>query len=192
MREMRDEDIPLKDCSEGIQRRFEVARGLMANPRLLFLDEPTIGLDIKTKKTLWDYITKLRDKEEVTILLTTHYIEEVERLCDRVSIIDNGRIAAIDSPQRLKDMLGTVLVRVEVANGQDKDLVNMFGSLDGMRDFTQNGTELRMSIDDGERKIPQVLTFANQQGISVSSVESLKPSLEDAFLNITGKTIREG
>lgn len=185
------ENIPIKDCSGGVQRRFEVARGFMTRPKLLFLDEPTIGLDIQARKTLWDYITKLREDEGVTILLTTHYIEEADNLCDRVSIIDHGQIAAIDSPQKLKEVVGADLVQVEVGDGQGKDFAGAFGELDWIKDIKRDGTLFKLSVEGGERKIPEILSIASQHSIPVISVESFKPSLEDAFLQFTGKTIRE-
>ncbi|MFP3975967.1 MAG: ATP-binding cassette domain-containing protein, partial [Dehalococcoidia bacterium] len=132
------ENIALKDCSGGVQRRFEVARGFMTRPRLLFLDEPTIGLDIQARKTLWDYITKLRENEGVTILLTTHYIEEADHLCDRVSIIDHGKISAIDSPQNLKDTVGTDRVQGEIADGRGDDFANLFQYLDWVKNVERN------------------------------------------------------
>ncbi len=185
------ENIPIKGCSGGIQRRFEVARGFTTRPKLLFLDEPTIGLDIQARKTLWDYINKLRENEGVTILLTTHYIEEADHLCDRVSIIDHGQIAAIDAPQKLKGVVGTDLVRVEIADGQGKDFVRAFNGLDWVKNIDQDGTVFKLSVEGGEKKAHEILSIASQHSIPVTSVEVFEPSLEDAFLQFTGKTIRE-
>jgi ABC-2 type transport system ATP-binding protein len=184
------EDIPIKDCSAGIQRRFEVARGFLTHPRLLFLDEPTVGLDMQARKRLWSYINKLR-KEEITILLTTHYIEEADYLCDRVGIIDHGKIVAIGTPKDLKNVAGSEVVRVEVADGQGTKFVDALREFDWITAIEFDGHELRLSVVGGERRIPHVLTVASQTGTSITSIELIKPSLEDAFLYYTGKTIRE-
>lgn len=185
------ENIPLKDCSGGVQRRFEVARGFMTHPGLLFLDEPTIGLDIQARKTLWNYITKLRDNENVTILLTTHYIEEADYLCDRVSIIDHGNVAAIDSPGNLKDVVGTDIIRVELANGRGEVFNEVFNQVDWVKDITSDSTGYRLNVEGGDKRTGEVLMIAGSRGIAISSIELLKPNLEDAFLYYTGKTIRE-
>jgi len=184
------EDTPINDCSTGIQRRFEVARGFLTHPRLLFLDEPTIGLDMQARKRLWSYIDKLR-KEEITILLTTHYIEEADYLCDRVGIIDHGKIVAIDTPQNLKNVAGSEVVRVEVANGQGAKFADALREVDWITAIEYDGHEMRLSVVGGERRIPEVLAVASQTGTPITSVELVRPSLEDAFLYYTGKTIRE-
>lgn len=185
------ENIPIKDCSAGIQRRFEVARGFMTRPRLLFLDEPTVGLDMQARVRLWSYINKLREEEAITILLTTHYIEEADYLCDRVGIIDHGKIVALDTPQNLKDVAGRETVRVEVANGQGTRFADALRELEGVRDIEQDSNEIWLGGEGGESRIPQILTVASRMGVPVTSVEVVRPSLEDAFLHLTGKTIRE-
>jgi len=185
------EDIPIKDCSAGVQRRFEVARGFMTHPRLLFLDEPTVGLDMQAKRRLWSYINKLREEEDITILLTTHYIEEADHLCDRVGIIDHGKIVAIDTPQNLKNVAGGEKILVEVANGQNGKFVDALRDLEWVTSLEEDGRELRLSVIGGESRIPQILTVASRTGIPITSVELVRPSLEEAFLYYTGKTIRE-
>jgi len=185
------EDIPIKDCSAGVQRRFEVARGFMTHPRLLFLDEPTVGLDMQARRRLWSYINKLREEEDITILLTTHYIEEADHLCDRVGIIDHGKIVAIDTPQNLKNVAGGEKILVEVANGQNGKFVGALRDLEWVTSLEEDGRELRLSVIGGESRIPQILTVASRTGIPITSVELVRPSLEEAFLYYTGKTIRE-
>jgi len=185
------EDIPIKDCSAGVQRRFEVARGFMTHPRLLFLDEPTVGLDMQARRRLWSYINKLREEEDITILLTTHYIEEADHLCDRVGIIDHGKIVAIDTPQNLKNVAGGEKILVEVANGQNGKFVGALRDLEWVTSLEEDGRELRLSVIGGESRIPQILTVASRTGIPITSVELVRPRLEEAFLYYTGKTIRE-
>jgi len=184
------EDIPMKDCSAGIQRRFEVARGFLTHPRLLFLDEPTIGLDMQARKRLWSYINRLR-KEDITILLTTHYIEEADYLCNRVGIIDHGKIVAIDTPQNLKSVAGSEIVRVEVANGQGAGFTDALREVGWITSIECNEHEMRLSVVGGERRIPEILAVASQTDTPITSVELVRPSLEDAFLYYTGKTIRK-
>jgi len=185
------EDIPIKDCSTGIQRRFEVARGFMTHPRLLFLDEPTLGLDMQARKRLWSYINKLREEEEITIFLTTHYIEEADHLCDRVGIIDHGKIVAIDTPQNLKGVAGGETILVEAANRRNGRFVDALRELEWVTAIEDGGQELRLSVIGGESRIPQILTVASQTGTPITSVELVRPSLEDVFLYYTGKTMRE-
>jgi ABC-2 type transport system ATP-binding protein len=185
------ENTPIKDCSGGIQRRFEVARGFMARPRVLFLDEPTIGLDIQARRALWDYIRNLNKGEGITVILTTHYIEEADYLCDRVGIIDHGKIAAIDSPQRLKESVGIDLILIEIANGDGDSFSALLKGLGWVKNIEQHGSLLELSVEGGDERIPGLLALASREGIIITSVDSHKPSLEDAFLHYTGETIRE-
>jgi ABC-2 type transport system ATP-binding protein len=185
------ENTPIKDCSGGIQRRFEVARGFMAHPRVLFLDEPTIGLDIQARRALWEYIRKLNKDEGITIILTTHYIEEADYLCHRVGIIDHGKVVAIDSPQRLKESVGIDLVLMEIANGGNEGFITLLKESGWVKNIEQHGNLLELSVEGGDGRIPKLLGLANREGISITSIDSHKPSLEDAFLHYTGKTIRE-
>jgi len=188
------ENTPIKDCSGGIQRRFEVARGFMAHPRVLFLDEPTIGLDIQARRTLWEYIKKLNKDNGITIILTTHYIEEADYLCDRVGIIDHGKIIAIDSPQRLKESVGIDLILMEIANGNNEDFIASLKRLERVKNIEQHRNLLELSVDSvegGDGRVLELLGLASRHGVSVTSIDSHKPSLEDAFLHYTGKTIRE-
>jgi ABC-2 type transport system ATP-binding protein len=127
------ENIRIKDCSGGIQRRFEVARGFMMYPKVLFLDEPTIGFDIQARRDLWDYIRKANEEEGVTIMLTTHYIEEADYLCHRVAIMDNGRIVVTDIPERLKEAVGSELISVQMTDNGSKDFISLVKGIDWIR-----------------------------------------------------------
>jgi len=185
------ENIKVNDYSGGIQRRFEVARGFMNHPRVLFLDEPTLGLDIRTRRSLWDYIKLLNKREGTTIILTTHYIEEADYLCGRVAIIDRGKIAVTDTPERLKEEVGANSISLRIDNGDNDNLGKLLGALDWIWNTEERNGLLELSVKGGEERIPQLIDLADNYGFVITSIELHKPSLEDAFLHYTGKTIRE-
>lgn len=184
------ENIQIQHCSGGIQRRFEVARGFLNHPKVLFLDEPTLGLDVQTRRSLWDYIKMLNEEEGTTMILTTHYIEEADYLCHRAAIIDVGKIAAMDTPERLKQAVGLNLISLQVAYDDDS-LVDLLKQLAWIKRIEARDSSLELSIDGGEEKIPELINFTDNHNFVISSIELHKPSLEDAFLHYTGKTIRE-
>lgn len=184
------ENTQIQHCSGGIQRRFEVARGFLNHPKVLFLDEPTLGLDVQTRRSLWDYIKMLNEKEGTTIILTTHYIEEADYLCHRAAIIDMGKIAALDTPGKLKQAVGLNLISLQVIYDDDS-LVNLLRQIDWIKRIEARDSSLELSIDGGEEKIPELIDFTDNHNFVISSIELHKPSLEDAFLHYTGKAIRE-
>jgi len=185
------ENIKISDCSGGIQRRFEVARGFMNHPKVLFLDEPTLGLDIQTRRSLWDYIRMLNEKEGTTIILTTHYIEEADYLCHRVAIIDRGKIAAVGTPQRLKEVVGVNLLSLQIASGADNGLMDLLKGLDWIKKIELRNSSLELSIQGGEERVPELVELADEHGFIITAIDLHQPSLEDAFLHHTGRTIRE-
>jgi ABC-2 type transport system ATP-binding protein len=185
------EDMRVSECSGGTQRRFEVARGFLNHPRVLFLDEPTLGLDVQARRNLWDYIKILNEKEGITIILTTHYMEEADYLCHRVGIIDHGRIVALDTPEKLKQAVGLNLISLEMAQDSSGSLVDSLKQLRWIRKIERRDGSLELSIDGGEEKIPELVDFADNHGLVISSIKLYKPSLEDTFLHYTGRTIRE-
>jgi ABC-2 type transport system ATP-binding protein len=157
----------------------------------LFLDEPTLGLDVQARRNLWDYIKLLNEKERITIILTTHYMEEADYLCHRVAIIDHGRIVAIDSPERLKQAVGLNLISLQIAQDSSGTPVDSLKQLNWVKKIESRDGSLELSIDGGEEKIPELIDFADGQGLVISSIKLYKPSLEDTFLYYTGKTIRD-
>lgn len=173
--------------SGGMQRRLEIARGLMHTPKVLFLDEPTRGLDAQTRRKIWDYIRKLSQTKNMTVLLTTHYMEEADALCKRVGIMDQGKIVAMDTPKNLKNIIGADVIILELTSGNWKS----FEKLNFVQDIVQHGDKVNICVENGETKIPRLMAFAQSNRISVKSVELHKPSLEDVFLRYTGTTIRE-
>ena len=185
------EIIKISDCSGGIQRRFEVARGFMNHPMVLFLDEPTLGLDIQARRSLWEYIRMLNKKEGMTIILTTHYIEEADYLCHRVAIIDYGKIAVVDKPEKLKKVVGASLISLQIAKEVGDGLMNLLNRLDWIRKVTPRNSLLELSIEGGEERVPELVELANEHGFVITAIDLRQPSLEDAFLHYTGKTISE-
>ena len=182
-------DELVKNYSGGMRRRLEIARGFVHHPRILFLDEPTLGLDVQTRRAIWSYIMKLNKKEGITIFLTTHYLEEADKLSDRVAIIDNGKILAVDSPRKLKDMIGSDVITLRCS--EPNRLKNILESISWVKDVKHHGEELSIYVEIGETKIPKIIKIAEENGIRISSITLREPTLEDVYLNFTGKTIRE-
>jgi ABC-2 type transport system ATP-binding protein len=176
--------------SGGMKRRLEIARGLIQKPKVLFLDEPTLGLDAQTRRHIWDYIKKLNRESGVTIILTTHYMEEADYLCHRVAIIDYGKFVALDTPEKLKDLLGGDVVSMEI-KGDTDGLMNELKGLGWIKRMTRHNEMLNLTMEKGERRIPELINSAQKKGLTVSCVHLRKPSLEDVFLHFTGRTIRE-
>jgi len=185
------EDIELNNLPEGVRRRFEVARGFMTYPKVVFLDEPTIGFDIKARMDLWDQIRKAKEKEGVTVVLTTHYIEEADYLCDRVAIIDHAKIVAIDTPEKLKEAVGTDLISLQIANNTNGNFMNKVKELGWVISAEEAGNSVLLNVESGEGRVHELIDFADRNGFVISSVDEHEPSLEDVFVHFTGKTIRD-
>ncbi|TET41866.1 MAG: ATP-binding cassette domain-containing protein, partial [Dehalococcoidia bacterium] len=178
------ENTVISNLSGGMQRKFEVARGFINHPKVLFLDEPTLGLDIQTRRSLWAYIQMLNSREGTTIILTTHYIEEADYLCNRVAIMDRGKIMAIDEPNRLKEAVGVNLISLRITNGDD-GIVNSLRQLPWVKKIEEHAGTLELNIDGGDERIPELIDFADEHGFAISSIDLRQPSLEDAFLYYT-------
>jgi ABC-2 type transport system ATP-binding protein len=176
--------------SGGMKRRLEIARGLIHHPQVLFLDEPTLGLDAQTRRRIWEYIKKLNKEKGVTIILTTHYMEEADYLCDRVAIIDFGKFVALDTPPKLKDILGGDVVSLEL-QGEADGLLGQFQTLDWIKTVKSHDDVVSLTMERGERRIPELVNEAQKFGLAVTCVHLRKPSLEDVFLHFTGRTIRD-
>ena len=181
--------VLVEKYSGGMKRRLEIARGLIHRPQVLFLDEPTLGLDTQTRRRIWDYIKKLNKEGGVTIILTTHYMEEADFLCDRIAIIDYGKFVAMDTPGRLKDTLGGDVVSMEVEGNVD-DLVGQMKNFDWIKNLTRVDETLSLTMEKGERRIPELIQAAQKKEVKVTCVHLRKPSLDDVFLHFTGRTIR--
>jgi len=179
----------VRTYSGGMRRRLEIARSLLHHPRVLFLDEPTLGLDPQSRRHVWDYISEVNKKEGVTIILTTHYMEEADQLCDRIAIIDKGKIVALDTPANLKNIVGGDVLSLEIGFGAKKLLqaVERRGLAEGAQII--NG-QLMLTANKGEALIPTLLKLAEEINVAVASVSLRKPSLDDVFLHFTGERIR--
>ena len=185
-------DRQVKDYSGGMRRRLEIARGLMHRPKVLFLDEPTLGLDPQTRRRIWEYIGNMRKKDGLTIILTTHYMEEAEVLCERVAIIDYGKIIALDTPGKLKHVLGGDVITLTL--GEGCPLEKARNVLEGMKELKKikcMDEKVNMSVTSAEKAVPTVLRKMERSGLSVVSVETHEPTLEDVFIHYTGRSIRE-
>ncbi|MFH1445084.1 MAG: ATP-binding cassette domain-containing protein [Nanoarchaeota archaeon] len=183
-------DILVSKYSGGMKRRLEIARGLMHRPKVLFLDEPTLGLDAQTRRKIWEYIKKLNKESNVTIILTTHYMEEADYLCERVAIVDNGKIVAMDTPSKLKNSLGGDVVSLEVGQKSDQ-LMKILEECKWIKKMKKHDGTLSLTMEDGEKRIPELVKTSEKHGIEILSVNFRKPSLEDVFIHFTGKSIRD-
>ncbi|MDP9197425.1 MAG: ATP-binding cassette domain-containing protein [Thermoproteota archaeon] len=179
-------DDQVKKYSGGMRRRLEIARGLVHKPRVLFLDEPTLGLDPSSRDNMWQYIRKLVTEENVTIILTTHYMEEADQLCDRIAFINNGRITAVDSPSKLKEALGGDIIKIRFQENTNPRTV--LSKIEGLSllDFVHNVSYadnwLMITVDNANKNIPKILSCLE----SVRWIEYKKPTLNDLFLQVAG------
>ncbi len=174
----------VRTFSGGMKRRLEVALGLLHNPRVLFLDEPTLGLDPQTRRHIWDYVLALRQQSNLTIFLTTHYMDEAEN-CDRISIIDQGRIVALDTPDKLKDALGGDVVTLKAQN--NNAAVQELKEKYGLSPIIQNET-ITFSTPQGEKFLPKLIGSFQSPLLSIGV---RRPTLDDVFIKLTGRAIRD-
>jgi len=170
--------------SGGMKRRLEIARGLLHSPRVLFLDEPTIGLDPQSRASVWEYVRALKESEDITVFLTTHYMDEAEN-CDRIAIMNAGRIVALDTPEALKAAVGKD--RVQITTADDEAAIAALRATFGIEAGMHSG-EVTFAVADGERFVPRL--FA-ELGVPIRSVSVSSPSLDDVFLSHTGSTISD-
>jgi len=182
-------DVLVQNYSGGMKRRLEMARGLMHRPKILFLDEPTLGLDPQTRRVIWEHIRVLNEVEKVTIILTTHYIEEADYLCNRVAIIDHGKIVALDKPNALKDRLKGDAVYINISNPEK--YLSIFRKSKLVKGAKIVDGNLHLQVSSGERAIPKLLDLAKKHGGQVHTVSLSRPTLEDVFIHYTGRAIRE-
>lgn len=176
--------------SGGMRKRLELIVGLVHEPKVLFMDEPTLGLDVNTRKIIWDYIRKLNIDKGVTIFMTTHYLEEADALCDVAAIIDRGKIRAQGSPQELKEIIGGELLTIELT--KDRDLQDFFSSINGVKEVKKSGSTYGIKLGQAEDAIPVIIEGIYGRGIKIKALSCSKPSLDQVFLEVTGKEFREG
>lgn len=186
-------DRPAKTYSGGMKRKLDIACGLLPNPKILFLDEPTLGLDVQIRLRIWDYVRRLHERG-MTIVLTTNYLDEADQLCDRLAIIDGGRIKALGSPSELKAGLGGDIVSVTLGPGEMTGVEALASALKGLpsiRSISTKPTGLDIRVESPEKALPAVLEAANRLACRVEFIEYHRPRLDDVFVAHTGHAIRE-
>ena len=179
-----------KTLSGGQRRRLDIALGLIHSPVLVFLDEPTTGLDPQSRSNLWDHIRDLREKLGTTVFLTTHYLEEADALCDRVLVIDHGKIIAEGVPEELKRRISGDVVTLSVSGDQTKAQEILTGH-PGVREISVDGRAIRMTVEHGEEALPGMLRALDGDGIMLESIQLARPTLDDVFLTLTGRSLRD-
>ncbi len=182
------ENSLVKTFSGGMRRRLEIAEGLMHRPAILFLDEPTLGLDPSSRASIWEYVTNL-NKQGITIFMTTHYMDEADKLCDRIGIIDYGKIVNLGTPEELKGMLGGDIITMH-ANDREKFLSHI-KTLNFVTEVLPQEDGIRLTVDKGETAIPKLFQEANKIGISIDNISLSRPTLDDVFIKFTGRSLRE-
>lgn len=186
--EDRADDL-LRTYSGGMRRRLELGRGLIHYPKVLFLDEPTVGLDPQTRDHIWKYIKELKESHDITVVLTTHYMDEADRLSDRIAIMDHGKIVVLDSPQNLKETLEGDVITVRANNIEA--LAELVSKWLGFNKARIVDGALEITVRGGKAAMPRIMEMASQNNIYVESLVSREPNLEDVFLHYTGRTIRQ-
>ena len=176
--------------SGGMKRRLELASGLINRPRLLFLDEPTLGLDVQTRAAVWDYIRRLKEEFHMTLFMTTHYLDEADNLCDRIALIDRGKILTIGSPSELKASIGGDIIEVQVQEGM-ADLSSTIREIANVVDVRRADSDYRIKTLLGEETAPTVMEALRLAGARVTKISISKPSLDQVYLEYTGRSIRE-
>jgi ABC-2 type transport system ATP-binding protein len=184
-------DALVRTFSGGMRRRLEIARGLIHSPKILFLDEPTTGLDPVSRTNVWQMIRKLRERSELTILITTHYMEEADKLCDRIAIVDHGRLAALDTPTRLKDSIsGIDTMEAEFVNASN-DWISELQALPHVTGVTQREDIVHITSSDGPTTIAALMDLTRSRGVGVKRVSVQSTTLDDVFVHYTGSDLRD-
>ncbi|HUA01943.1 MAG TPA: ATP-binding cassette domain-containing protein [Candidatus Aquilonibacter sp.] len=184
-------DALVRTFSGGMRRRLEIARGLVHSPKIMFLDEPTTGLDPVSRSNVWEMIRKLRDHSELTILLTTHYMDEADKLCDRIAIVDHGKLAALDTPMKLKDSVpGTEVVEAEF-QGEPADWLDQLRGLAHATGVTARDDSVHITSNNGPATVAALMDLARAKNVNVKRVLVQTTTLDDVFLHYTGTALRD-
>ncbi len=177
--------------SGGMRKRLDIAGGLLHRPKVLFLDEPTVGLDIQTRRKIWEYIKKIHDEFEMTIFLTTHYMEEADQLCDRIGIIDGGKIQVIDSPENMKKAMGNEVISIVLEEGNHDSFLNELKKIEFVNKINEDGAKLVLFASNGTEVIPKIFQISSELDIKIISISLTRPTLDDVFISYTGHEIRD-
>jgi ABC-2 type transport system ATP-binding protein len=181
----------VSELSGGQRRRLDVAMGLVHAPKLLFLDEPSTGLDPQNRANLWDHILRMREQYAMTIVLTTHYLDEADSMAERVVVVDHGQVIADDTAEALKTKLAGDRLALTVAPGNLPKLTELAEKLPGAREVVAVGDELSVRVADGPAALPSLIAAAQHNGVPVAAAQVHRPTLDDVFLNLTGRSLRE-
>ncbi len=182
-------DKKVETYSGGMRRRLELACGLVNRPKLLFLDEPTLGLDVQTRAATWNYIRLLKKEYGMTIFMTTHYLEEADALCDRVAIIDHGKIVVTGTPEELKRSLGGDVIKLGIK--EDADVTAIIRGIQNVKEVSKEGSSYRVKADNGEVTTPIVIETLRKGGYTVNKLSLTEPTLNDVYLKYTGRPLRD-
>lgn len=182
---------PVVTYSGGMRKRLDIAGGLLHYPKVLFLDEPTVGLDIQTRRKIWEYIKKIHTEFEMTIFLTTHYMEEADQLCDRIGIIDHGKIQVIDSPQNMKNSMGNEIITLVTQDVLSHDsFLSELEKIETINKINKDNDKLVLFASKGTEVIPKIFQISSRLGIKINSISLTTPTLDDVFISYTGHEIR--
>ena len=183
---------PVVTYSGGMRKRLDIAGGLLHRPKVLFLDEPTVGLDIQTRRKIWKYIKKIHKEFEMTIFLTTHYMEEADQLCDRIGIIDRGKIQIIDSPKNMKNAMGNEVISLIFENGNSDEFLSQLHQINLIKKINKDNNKLTIFASKGTEVIPKIFQISSNLQIKIISISLTQPTLDDVFISYTGREIRDG
>ncbi len=183
-------DKKVATYSGGMRRRLELACGLVSRPRVFFLDEPTLGLDVQTRAATWNYIKLLKKEYGMTLFLTTHYLEEADMLCDRVAIIDHGKIVITGPPDELKEKLGGDIVTLSIKDGK-VNISNIIEKIPKVKEVNKQEDTYRIKTEDGEETLPTIIDALGKEGHKVTRLSLTKPTLDEVYLEYTGRSMRE-
>ena len=186
------QDEAVVTYSGGMRKRLDIAGGLLHHPRVLFLDEPTVGLDIQTRRKIWQYIKKIHTQFDMTIFLTTHYMEEADSLCDRIGIIDHGKIQVIDTPKNMKNDLGNEIISLVIESNSNYDSFLLeLKKIEFIKKINEDDSKLILFTSNGTEVIPQIFQISSELGIKIKSISLTQPTLDDVFISYTGHEIRD-
>jgi len=179
--------------SGGMRKRLDIASGLLHRPKVLFLDEPTVGLDIQTRRKIWEYIRKIHKEFGMTIFLSTHYMEEADKLCDRIGIIDNGKIQAIDKPSTMKNALGDDRISFTLIDGVDKrdSLIEKIQEINFVKEIKMKEDEITVFSSQSTDVIPKIFQISNEMKMKINTISLTQPTLDDVFISHTGHNLRD-